>query len=137
MLNKEKYAEEIINIAVGHGQLAIVNGEPARYWGGNCQDCIGYNGGAMRDEHRCEEKVRKWAYGEYVDPPVDWENVKVDTPILVKHPGDKVWSRRYFAGYKRGMVYTWLDGTTSWSVGGDFFKFMELWECAKLVESEK
>lgn len=62
---------------------------------------------------------------------VDWSKVAVDTPILVS--GDnKEWVKRYFAKYKDGKVYCWLNGKTSWTA------FCELsighWKYTKLAE---
>lgn len=46
---------------------------------------------------------------------VDWENIPVDTPVIVwdKHP--EISQRRYFAKFKYGQIFTWNDGATSWS----------------------
>lgn len=44
---------------------------------------------------------------------VEWENVPVDTPIVIKHGFGS--SKRYFAGYKDNMVCYFVDGLTSWS----------------------
>lgn len=45
---------------------------------------------------------------------VDWSKVKVDTPVLVS-ADNKTWFKRYFARYKDGNVYCWLNGKTSWT----------------------
>lgn len=63
---------------------------------------------------------------------VDWSTVKVDTPILVKSHEDSEWTRRYFAGYNNGHVYTWDGGATSWSTDDD--NQISWWEYAKLSE---
>lgn len=44
---------------------------------------------------------------------VEWENVPVDTPIVIKTNFKSL--KRYFAGYKNNMVCYFVDGTTSWS----------------------
>lgn len=69
------------------------------------------------------------------EPKVDWSNVKVDTPILVRYSedGDEEWLKRHFAKYENGKVYTWFDGCTSWSAEGH----MVIWNHAKLAESEE
>lgn len=46
---------------------------------------------------------------------VDWSTVKVDTPVLVKDYENNSWTKRHFAFYKDGKVYTWDSGVTSWS----------------------
>lgn len=44
---------------------------------------------------------------------VDWNNVAVDTPIIINH-GSKT-LKRYFAGYAGGNVYYFGFGATNWS----------------------
>ena len=62
---------------------------------------------------------------------VDWSKVKVDTPVLVSL-GDNSWLCRYFADFKNGIVYTWSNGATSWSVTKREHK--DAWGYAKLAE---
>lgn len=62
---------------------------------------------------------------------VDWSKVKVDTPVLVSLD-DKSWVCRYFADFKNGIVYTWRNGATSWSVPRGEHK--DAWSFAKLAE---
>ena len=68
--------------------------------------------------------------GEYIGI-VDWSKVPVDTPILVSLD-DKLWLCRYFADFKDGIVYTWGNGSTSWSVPRREHK--DAWSYAKLAE---
>ena len=63
---------------------------------------------------------------------VDWSTVKVDTPVLVSAYADGQWTRRYFAAYKNGKVYTWIGGATSWST--DSKKNVSWWDYAQLSE---
>jgi len=63
---------------------------------------------------------------------VDWRNVKVDTPVLVKAYEQADWEKRYFAYFKDGRVYAWLCGTTSWSADND--EDVMSWDCAKLAD---
>lgn len=45
---------------------------------------------------------------------IDWDNVAVDTPIIVNElPSIEL--RRYFKEYKDGKVYYFSGGRTSWS----------------------
>ena len=46
---------------------------------------------------------------------VEWENVPVDTPIIVKMPYGE--HKRYFAEYSKGKVWYYNNGATSWSNG--------------------
>lgn len=63
---------------------------------------------------------------------VDWSKVEVDTPILVKHHVEETWEKRHFACFKNGYVYTWREGTTSWSVPDE--QLITMWNYAKLAE---
>lgn len=64
---------------------------------------------------------------------VDWSTVKVDTPVLVKDYEDNAWTKRHFAFYKDGKVYTWDSGVTSWSK--DSTDSTSWWTYAKLSEN--
>ena len=73
-----------------------------------------------------------WLLEDYEEPEIDWNEVKVDTPILVKNTEDEEWHKRYFAKYdKYGLVYTWKSGRTSWTE-----EDLSVWSHAKLPESE-
>ena len=85
---------------------------------------------------KCSEyKFREWLNSEYVEPPVDWSKVAVDTPILVKDVKSGEWNRGYFAMYENGTVFTWYHGATSWSAEGE--SDIASWKFAKLAESEE
>ncbi len=60
MLNREKYAKEIIEIACNGGNIAVVNGKLENCRKTQCNEC-NFNGGTIRD---CEIKTRKWANSE-------------------------------------------------------------------------
>ena len=133
MLNREKYAKEIIEIACNGGNIAVVNGKLENCRKTQCNEC-NFNGGTIRD---CEIKTRKWANSEYVEPiepQVDWSRVPVDTPILVRHSESCGWDRRYFAKYNNGLVYAWKQGTTSWSAEDP--AYVCDWKYAKLAEDD-
>ena len=81
----------------------------------------------------------KWKYvklaegeKECEEPEVDWNEVKIDTPIMVKASKYGNWFKRHFAEYKNGKIYTWGNGLTS----HDTSRMME-WNYAKLAESEE
>ena len=77
------------------------------------------------------ETTKEWCESEYVEPPVDWSKVSVDTPILVRFSGDdKDWVKRHFARYDNGQVRAWINGTTSWTANGK----SDTWTYAKLAE---
>ena len=131
MLNKEKYAEEIIELTAG--KFGLKNGKPVLCVETKCKDC-----------DFCEESAdsckgstycfREWLNSEYVEPPVDWSKVAVDTPILVKDNGEERWKKRHFAKYEDGKVYAYCNGATSWSARRS--DNISDWDMAKLAESE-
>lgn len=44
---------------------------------------------------------------------IDWSQVEVDTPILVRDSVGEPWHRGYFAKYDNGVVFTWMFTFTS------------------------
>lgn len=63
----------------------------------------------------CHMLQTAWLTEEYKEPEVNWNKVKVDTPILVRNAEDEPWLRRYFAKYENGRVHAWSVGRTSWT----------------------
>ena len=128
MLNREKYAKEILDIACKGDKIAVRNGKITSCDDLLCKDCdFGYSD--------CNGKTLKWANSEYVEPPVDWSKVAVDTPILVRDSEEEAWRKRYFAKYDDNTVYAWKLGRTSWSpLRSDG---INAWKMAKLAESEE
>lgn len=131
MTNKEKYGNEIIELAVNREMFGLKNGKPALCGEIKCEECDFYASNSCKGStyNFCE-----WLNSGYVEPPVDWSKVAVDTPILVKDCECGNWNRRYFAKYENGMLYAWADGATSWSVPCS--DDMTRWKMAKLAESE-
>lgn len=128
MLNREKYGNEIIELAAR--KLGLKNGKPVLCTETKCKDCDF----CEKDSGSCKGSAynfREWLNSEYVEPPVDWSKVPVDTPILVRDIESDGWERRYFAKYEDNTVYAWEDGATSWSAVG-----VCDWEYAKIAESE-
>lgn len=80
----------------------------------------------------CGRRQMLWFIEEYEEPEVDWSQVEVDTPILVKYSELTKWQKRHFAKYENGIVYAWNNGETSWTTVA-----MTDWKYAKLVENEK
>ena len=132
MTNKEKYAKEILDIACAGDNVAMRKSDNVVLDCKNlkCSDCAFNPNG----KGYCNDMVEKWANSEYVESPVDWSKVAVDTPILVKDYECGNWNRGYFAMYKNGTVFTWYHGETSWSAEGD--SDITSWRYAKLAESE-
>ena len=128
MTNKEKYADKIIEIAA-RSKLALKDGKPVPCVSMKCSEC-----GFFSPDYTCNHKAHEWLNSEYVEPPVDWSKVAVDTPILVRDSEKESWRKRYFAKYENGMVCTWGYGATSWSADSDNVCD---WKIAKLAESEE
>lgn len=70
------------------------------------------------------------AYGKYwYDGPADendlveiteFDEFKIDDPVMVRYDENSPWVRRYFAGVdEHGKAQTWIDGMTSWTAMGD------------------
>ena len=74
-------------------------------------------------------------YEEPEEPKIDWSNVEVDTPILVRTVEGADWVKRSFAKYEGGMVYVWNNGKTSWTALDN--ECVTPWNYAKLAESEE
>ena len=125
MTNREKYAEQIIDIAL-KGSLSVEKATVKPYDCGDlkCADCIVCN----------EQQLMKWSEQEYVEPAVDWSKVPVDTKILVRDSTSDLWLKKYFARYEGNRVYTWKHGTTSYSSDG--YNDVTYWKFAKLAEED-
>ena len=64
-----------------------------------------------------------------VEDEADWDEVEVDTKVLVRDKPDGEWVKRYFAKYEDDKVYVFDDGRTSWNCRG-----ITHWEETKLWE---
>lgn len=125
MLNREKYAKEIAEIACNGKHIAIVAGKPMLCCEASCDTCD--------IEYDCTRGLKEWANSEYVEPQVDWSRVPVDTPIYVRYHSSDEWEKKHFAKFENNYVYAWSDGKTSWSTTNGSTM---VWEHAKLAESE-
>lgn len=128
MTNREKYAKKILDIVCAGKRIAVKNGVPCDCSETDCGECDLSHG----DGH-CSGELVEWCNSEYVEPPVDWSKVPVDTPILVRNLGSDMWLRRHFAKYKNGAVYSFGSMGTSWSNGGNVCYC----ECAKLAADDE
>lgn len=134
MTNKEKYAKEILDIACTGDTVAMSKSDNVIVGCRKlkCLDCAFSTHG----KGYCNDVIEKGANSEYVEPPVDWSKVAVDTPILVRDNKDDVWRRRHFAKYVNNTVYAWNGGATSWSACRSGNVITD-WKMAKLAESEE
>jgi hypothetical protein len=68
------------------------------------------------------------------EKPFSWNNVEVDTPILVWHTyssGEKFPKVRFFAKFEDGKVFAWADNNTSKTTSKT-----RMWENAELYNGE-
>ena len=129
MLNKEKYAKEILDIVCQDGTIpAVVNNVPIKCTDvSDCHDCKFY----YNDD--CINAFIKWANSEYKEREIDWSKVPVDTPILITYSCYTL--KRHFAKYYNKTIYFYPDGTTSWSFNQDSSQLIS-WD-EKNVQIEK
>lgn len=66
------------------------------------------------------------------EKPVDWSKVKVDTKIFVKDFENSCWYERHFAKFENGKVFSWKNGTTSFTAPDE--NHVTAWDFAKLAE---
>lgn len=125
MLNKEKFAKEIIEIATSGKTLGVADGKPCVCSIKNCNDCDFYPG-------TCVDELEKWANSEYKEFEIDWYKVPVDTPVLVWAKNESNKLKRYYAGLKNGYFVTFDNGATSWSFDGK----TTLWSNCELARKE-
>ena len=125
MLNKEKYAKEILDIVCSGNDIGKRNGHLYPCANINCSDCE-FN---KCDTSVCNEEFTKWANSEYKEPEIDWSKVPVDTPIYVWDSDSNTY-KRHFAGYANDKIIAFTDGATSWSNDG----YKTEWNHAQIKE---
>ena len=125
MLNKEKYAKEILDIVCSGNDIGKRNGHLYPCANINCSDCE-FN---KCDTSVCNEEFTKWANSEYKEQEIDWSKVPVDTPIYVWDSDSNTY-KRHFAGYANDKIIAFTDGATSWSNDG----YKTEWNHAQIKE---
>lgn len=114
MLNKEKYAKEIIEIACKGDYIGMKNGVLC-----SCNDINSCSHCDFCNETPCKESVKKWANSEYKEHEIDWNKVPVDTCVLITDScGNAI--KRHFAKYDNKKIYAYPEGTTSWSFNSQY-----------------
>lgn len=128
MTNAEKNLDKVLKFAINAFNSFGIdkNGEMKKCSKLECSECM-----LNIKNKTCAETRLKWLKEEYVGPSVDWNEVPVDTKILVRDYENKSWEKRYFAKYKDNTVYAWADGATSWTNADN--RVIE-WNYAKLAE---
>ena len=136
MLNREKYAKQILDIACSGDSVGInkQNMTPTGCWSLSCLNCYFYDF-KEKSYESCTDMRKDWWDSEYVEPSIDWSKVPVDTPILVRDGENYEWMPRYFAKFDDNRIYAWRDGSTSWSASGNYD--VTRWNYAKLAENEE
>lgn len=133
MTNREKFAEQILDIACNSEKIAVDKKtmKPVSCNDIRCEDC--YLEGKVSG---CDDACKEWCNSEYIEPPTDWSKIPVDTPILVKDLEDGKWINRHFARFTDNCIYAWSDGKTSWSASGNNINDVTPWRYAKLADGE-
>ena len=122
MKNKERFANEIIDIALKDEKIAIIDNKPVICGEDKlqCMEC-------WRDDGAICKALAKWAEQEYMEDPeeteIDWSKVPMDTPIYVRDGKNQEWIPRHFAKYENGTVYAFTQGHTSFTKKDDCFPF--------------
>ena len=132
MLNRDKFAKEIINLALEHRRVAVTaGGKVFECKVGACKKCV------LGIVANCDTAFKKWLDSEYKEPEIDWGEVPVDTPVLVQDDTADLFHRRYFCGYFKGeKPYVTFDaGMTSWTAYGNG-QFTSRWEYCELAREE-
>ena len=128
MLNKEKYAKEILDIVCQDGvNPAVIDNIPVKCLDTECHSCQFY-------DTYCVGAFVKWANSEYKEREIDWSKVPVDTPIYVwDNYEDKIYKRkRYFAEYdtNNDKIIAFTEGQTSWTSDQNIM----VWDNAEIKE---
>ena len=127
MLNKEKYAKEILDIVCNGDDIGKRNGHLCPCANVKCHDCE-FN----KCDASCNEEFTKWANSEYKEPEIDWNKVPVDTPIVVSDGNNKY--NRHFACFKDNKIHAWADGQTSHTTYNDYKNCVVDWDYAEIAE---
>ena len=129
MLNKDKYATEILRIIFTDNSngVAILRKDGKLTCCKNvhqCSDCL------LNSYNSCSKGFSDWANSEFT-PIIDWSAVQVDAKILVSEDGSE-WFPRHFAKYESGKVFAWTLGQSSFTVKKTYD--CSSWDYAKLYD---
>lgn len=126
MTNKEKYAQEILDIVCDGSNVAIIDNTPHHCNTYNCDICQLHT-----PNSNCDVNFAEWCKKEY--QKVDWSKVPKDTKVYVRDSKNEQWKPRYFAKYDEytDSVMTYDNGATSWSGRSEL---TNRWNYAKLAE---
>lgn len=135
--NYEHYKDEITKIWTNESKFAVVVHKEPRFGVETVKvrSCNGVDCYRECKFHKdCQKGAFEWLNAEYHDPEekIDWTQVSIDTPILVKNSDNDIWFKRHFAEYKNGQVYAFINAGTSWTSGNS----IESWDHAKLADEQ-
>ena len=130
MKNREKYKNELMDVIKMDGRICEfvkkheVSQMIGKDWESYCEmDCIA-----------CGTALQLWLDEEYEEPEVDWDNVPVDTPVLVRNSKNEDWTLRHFKRIRdtaeTHKFETWGDGMTSRTTDG----IISLWRYCEPAE---
>lgn len=139
MTNGERYKDDILRVALGHetcGAIEHNNGVIIVDRCSNipCIECLFRARTDISTIISCREKFTSWVSKQFIE--VDWENVPIDTKILVSHDG-KTWMCAHFAGYNKSsqLIGAWVFGKTSFTVNDKHN--IEYYSYAKLYKGDE
>ena len=130
-MNDKQFTDELFRrmYVLGYRKAEIENGTIFFY---KDRECISQWSDRVDVRSTCfTEKNQQIDIAEYLGI-VDWSEVKVDTPILVRELDGCPWKKRYFAFFDGRIVQAWKYGATSWSVENK--RDIISWPYAKLAE---
>ena len=136
MKNREKYKNELMDVIKEDGMVCefVKKHEVYRMFE---NDSKSYCKMACAT---CSTALNLWLDEEYEEPEIDWNNVPVDTLVLVRDYEEDEWLLRYFKCFSRTpSAYTperdyevWALGATSVTAEWD----TERWRYCELVDDE-
>ena len=128
MLNKEKYAKEILDIVCRGEAVGKQNNCLCPCSKISCNNC------EFHTNANCSKKFAEWANSEYTEHEIDWNKVPIDTPIYVwDNYEDKIYKKkRYFAEYdtNNDKIIAFTEGQTSWTSDQN----ITVWDNAEIKE---
>ena len=121
MKNKEKFAKEILDLAVEGNRIAVgKNNTPRPCAGFDCGICILNTG-----ESSCRDKLKEWAEDEYVDQKVFTEEEKAILRALPKAN----WVARDMNGFVRIYQIAPYKRKFGWVSDGQNFNVKAFCDC--------
>lgn len=112
MLNREKYAKEILEIICSGESVGKQNSHLCPCANIKCSDCEFH-----KYNTHCNKEFAEWANSEYKEREIDWNKVPVDTPLVILNSDRKVIYRHFaFVHHDlEDMICVYENGKTSFS----------------------